>query len=320
MVPMRSVPHRVVCLLGPGGRDLPADPNGRQRRRPCPRPGDRRAGRAQSRPVAAARRRDGHQREARPGLYRRQPRDRPGASALVPRRYRHWDPRASPGRPSVTPATAATPFDAYRRWRRQRQPATAWRAFAIPRRRTGLARSAGAGARVVRGPVRRARRESPTPDGGSDRSRAPAGVKLPDEGGDAGHVRRRHRRPADPHPAVAVGVLDAAAGGGEGLPLPVSSVLDQPARMRPNVDARRLGGVAARSRHVDRADRRWSSWPASCHAGGGHGDDAGELGRRDPAVVADLALDGGVRRPVRADLVDRPGGRGRGPRCRPRRR
>ena len=69
--------------------------------------------------------------------------------------------------------------------------------------------------------------------------------------------------------------------------------------MTPGVWAR----VAARSRHIDRGTDVGVAGQL-VHTAGGHRDDARQLGRRDPAVVADFPLHGGVRRPVRADVVD----------------
>ena len=92
------------------------------------------------------------------------------------------------------------------------------------------------------------------------RHRAPVGVELTDQRCHAGHVRRRHRRPADPDPAGAVGVLDAAPGGGRGPPT---------ARWRRCSTSRRGSGrtsfrASAPRRHPARSRRRsdrrcWSS-------------------------------------------------------------
>ena len=71
MVPMRSVPHRVVCLLGLDDGVFPAAARGRRRRRARPRPADRRARRPQRGPPAAARRDHGRDRAPRHHLHRR---------------------------------------------------------------------------------------------------------------------------------------------------------------------------------------------------------------------------------------------------------
>ena len=60
MVPMRSVPHRVVCLLGLDDGVFPRAVGGRRRRRARPPPADRRARPAQRGPPADARRDHGH--------------------------------------------------------------------------------------------------------------------------------------------------------------------------------------------------------------------------------------------------------------------
>ena len=128
------------------------------------------------------------------------------------------------------------------------------------------------------------------------------GMPLADQRGHAGGVRRGHRRAADPDVAAAA-ADHGAVGGGEGLP--------GPGRVR----ARPAGEDAAAPEHA--WPRVWGASPPGAvtstgradvrvagervDAGGRHGDDAGQLGRRDPAVVAHLAHDGGVGRPVRAD-------------------
>ena len=131
----------------------------------------------------------------------------------------------------------------------------------------------------------------------------PLRVLLTDERGDAGRVRRRHRRAADPHPATAVCTFD-----GRGRPperashVPLASVLDQPARMRPYVvpgvcaasppGAATLTGVTGVRVARQRGDAR-----------SGDGDHSGQLGRGDLALVTNIASHGCVRRPVGAQLV-----------------
>ena len=80
MVPMRSVPHRVVCLLGLDDGVVPAAGVGRRRRRAGPRPADRRARRPQRGPPAAPRRDPGGDRDAGDHLHRRQRAHRPAAA------------------------------------------------------------------------------------------------------------------------------------------------------------------------------------------------------------------------------------------------
>src|SRR5262249_2015270 len=74
------------------------------------------------------------------------------------------------------------------------------RAGAIER---GARRTAGAAPRVAGGPVGRAwRGYGAAAQGGSHRTRAPVRVELADERRHSGGMRRRHRRTADPDPAV----------------------------------------------------------------------------------------------------------------------
>ena len=72
MVPMRSVPHRVVCLVGLDDGVFPRRDTRRRRRRPGPPPAHRRARPAQRGPPAAPRRAAGRDRARRHHLHRRQ--------------------------------------------------------------------------------------------------------------------------------------------------------------------------------------------------------------------------------------------------------
>ena len=80
-MPMRSVPHRVVCLLGHGRRRLPAQVPARRRRPHARRPARRRPRRAHRGPAAAARRAAGRHRPADRHLHRQRRAHEPRAAA-----------------------------------------------------------------------------------------------------------------------------------------------------------------------------------------------------------------------------------------------
>ena len=84
MVPMRSVPHRVVCLLGLDDGVFPRVGGHRRRRRAGPRPAGRRARPAQRGPPAAARRGAGRHRDAGRHLHRRRRAHRAPRPPAVP--------------------------------------------------------------------------------------------------------------------------------------------------------------------------------------------------------------------------------------------
>ena len=105
MVPMRSVPHRVVCLVGLDDGVFPARPVDRRRRRARARPDDRRARRPQRGPAAAARRGARGRRHAR-RLPTPAPASTPGPS----------------GRPPYRSASCSTPSPRHRRRGRLRRP------------------------------------------------------------------------------------------------------------------------------------------------------------------------------------------------------
>ena len=139
MVPMRSVPHRVVCLLGPRRRRLPAAAHRRRRRRAGPHAGHRRARRPLRGPPAAARRDRRRDRDAGRHLHRRRPAQRPGPAARrTPRRAarrprpHHRARRCATASSSSTRSRASTCATSSRAGsaRRRRSPSTrrCWRA------------------------------------------------------------------------------------------------------------------------------------------------------------------------------------------------
>ena len=86
-------------------------------------------------------------------------------------------------------------------------------------------------------------------------------VHLTDQCGDAGGVRRGHRRAADPHVPAST-ADDGAVGAGERLPGPGGVGARPAGEDAPAAEhgGRCLRGVAARGGDVDRACRRSSSW------------------------------------------------------------
>ena len=115
MVPMRSVPHRVVCLVGLDDGRVPAARRRRRRRRAGPRPDDRRTRHPFRGPAIAARRdRRGH-RETGDHLHRRQRILRAGSARLRCRSPSCSTPSTAP--PGARCATAIVvehplqPFD-----------------------------------------------------------------------------------------------------------------------------------------------------------------------------------------------------------------
>ena len=92
MLPMRSVPHRVVCLLGSRRRRLPAAGPARRRRHRRARPDGRRPGSAQRGPAAAAGRAAGRRGAAGGDHRRRRPAHRQPTSRPRCRSARCWMP------------------------------------------------------------------------------------------------------------------------------------------------------------------------------------------------------------------------------------
>ena len=173
LVPMRSVPHRVVCLLGLDDGVFPRASVSRRRRRAGPRPADRRARRAQRGPAAVARRRAG-------------------------RRRRRWS--------SPTPAPTSTPGQ-------ERPPAVPLGELldaldvttaATPRRARAGARAPPAAA--VRRPQLRARRAR----GPRAVQLRPGGPRRGDRGRAVRHAgdRRCSSRRCPPRPAADVALAD----------------------------------------------------------------------------------------------------------------
>ena len=148
MVPMRSVPHRVVCLLGLDDGVFPRVGVGRRRRRAGPRPADRRARPAQRGPPADPRRDPRRHRAPRRHLHRRQRVLRPAAPARRTARRAARRPRPHrdrPGRQRRGRRDRAAPAAALRR------PQPASRARWCPARPFTFDRAALAGARAAAG-------------------------------------------------------------------------------------------------------------------------------------------------------------------------
>ena len=117
LVPMRSVPHRVVCLLGLDDGVVPAQGAARRRRPAARRPARRRARRAHRGPPAAARRADGRHRPADRHLHRQRRAHEPRRAR---RRCRSASCSTSSGRERRRPASAAAVRPAQLRRRRAR--------------------------------------------------------------------------------------------------------------------------------------------------------------------------------------------------------
>ena len=111
LVPMRSVPHRVVCLLGHRRRRLPAQVAARRRRPHARRPARRRPRRAHRGPPAAARRAAGRDRPADRHLHRQRRAHEPrraagGAGRRAARRRRPHRPHRRGGRRASASSSA----------------------------------------------------------------------------------------------------------------------------------------------------------------------------------------------------------------------
>ena len=180
MVPMRSVPHRVVCLLGLDDGVVPAQRVGRRGRRARPRPDDRGAGRAQRGPAAVPRRDPGGQRDAGDHLHRRQRahRGRAAAGGAAGRAAG----RARRRRSSTAPCGSGVLRRSTRCSRSTR--ATWWPASSPATRPFSFDRAALAGA-AGRPPAARRRRPTllaeplPREAAAGRRARRPAGVPRP---------------------------------------------------------------------------------------------------------------------------------------------
>ena len=302
MVPMRSVPHRVVCLLGLDDGAFPRAGRGRRRRRPGPRPPRRRARSAQRGPPAAPRR----GRAPRPSTWSSSTPAPTRAPARAARLRCRWASCSTPSPPppagrALRPDRRPAPAAALRRPQLHRRRARRARAVQLrPRRARRASGRRGEPRRRPRrscrvrclpAPTRRPSRSTTSSRSSSTRSSSScasgSGLPISDDGR---RPRRRAARRAGRPAALGRRRPAAARPAGRARPRPTAARAEwRRGELPPGAlgnavlaevldDVEELVAASARfvtgvpeSRDVDvAAPGRHAAWSAPC--GGVHGD------------------------------------------------